>query len=852
MYKNLKIGTRLGLGFGIAIVLMGIISLLAIVRLGNIGDSVNLLLKDRFPKVVLSNQVMAGADTVALSLRNTLLLDNADDIEGEFKKIDDTKKIVTEKLAALKGMVRSDKGKELFGAIVDTRTIYWAAVDEAEKQIKAGKKEAAVDLIMKKVARTQKAYFQAINTFEDFQTAQMEQEGSRAQSLYNGTITLIIVLGIVALLFMMGSALVITRSITQPIQECVKVAQKIAAGDIDVVVQTESKDETGALIVAMKDMIVSIRALVADANMLSVAAVEGKLATRADATKHQGDFRKIVAGVNDTLDAVIGPLNVAASYVDQISKGDIPAKITDSYNGDFNTIKSNLNQCIDAVNALVADANMLSVAAVEGKLATRADATKHQGDFRKIVAGVNDTLDAVIGPLNVAAGYVDRISKGDIPAKITDRYNGDFNTIKNNLNQCIDAVNALVADANMLSQAAVEGKLATRADATKHQGDFRKIVSGVDDTLDAVIGPLNVTAGYVDRISKGEIPAKITDSYNGDFNTIKINLNHMLDYLNETAEAANQVAQGDLTATVKPRSEKDVLGNAFAKMLVNLRQLTNQMHQATENINHATLNISSATSEQAATVTEQAASVAETTATVEEVRQTAEQSAERAQIVSEMAANTMGVAENGLKAVKKSEDGMFNLKEQVRNIAETILALSEQTQQIGEIIASVNDISDQSHLLALNAAMEAARAGEAGRGFAVVAGEVRNLAEQSRQATTQISSILSEIQKSANTAVMVTEQGTKSAEAGVALAQATGDSISAIREHTQQVVAAAQQIAASSRQQLTGMDQITRAMEGINQAAIQSQSGMQQAELGTQKLNDLSKSLAEIVQQYKI
>ncbi|HQM44886.1 MAG TPA: methyl-accepting chemotaxis protein, partial [Smithellaceae bacterium] len=596
----------------------------------------------------------------------------------------------------------------------------------------------------------------------------------------------------------------------------------------------------------------AVNALIADANMLSRAAVEGKLATRADASRHQGDFRKIVSGVNDTLDAVIGPLNVAAGYVDRISKGEIPEKITDNYNGDFNKIKNNLNQCIDAVNALIADANMLSRAAVEGKLATRADASRHQGDFRKIVSGVNDTLDAVIGPLNVAAGYVDRISKGEIPEKITDSYNGDFNTIKNNLNQCIDAVNALIADADMLSRAAVEGKLATRADASRHQGDFRKIVSGVNDTLDAVIGPLNVAAGYVDRISKGEIPERITDSYNGDFNAIKNNLNHMLDYLSETAEAANKVAQGDLTANVKPHSEKDVLGNAFAKMLVNLRQLTHQMQKATENINHATLNISSATSEQAATVSEQAASVAETTATVEEVRQTAEQSAERAQVVSEMAANTLEVAENGLKAVKTSEEGMVSLKEQVRNIAETILSLSEQTQQIGEIIASVNDISDQSHLLALNAAMEAARAGDAGRGFAVVAGEVRNLAEQSRQATTQISGILSEIQKAANTAVMVTEQGTKRAENGVVLAQATAESISAIREHTRQVVAAAQQIAASSRQQLTGMDQITRAMESINQAAIQTQSGMQQSELGTQKLNDLSKSLTDVVQQYKL
>ena len=143
----------------------------------------------------------------------------------------------------------------------------------------------------------------------------------------------------------------------------------------------------------------------ADANFLSQAAVEGKLASRADANKHQGDFRKIVHGVNQTLDAVIGPLKVAATYVDRISKGDIPPKITENYNGDFNEIKNNLNGARDAVNALITDANILAVASVEGKLSTRADVSKHHGDFQKIVTGVNNTLDAVIGPLNVAAGY---------------------------------------------------------------------------------------------------------------------------------------------------------------------------------------------------------------------------------------------------------------------------------------------------------------------------------------------------------------------------------------------------------------------------------------------------------------
>ena len=415
-----------------------------------------------------------------------------------------------------------------------------------------------------------------------------------------------------------------------------------------------------------------------------------------------------------------------------------------------------------------------------------------------------------------------------------------------------ETVKSQIADVNLLVQAAIEGDLTTRADASKHQGDFRNLVQGINDTLDAVTGPLRIAAEYIERISLGDLPSKITASYHGEFNKIINNLNHMIDLLSEMAQAVNQVAKGDLTTAVKPRSEKDAVGNAFAQMLAILRELTGQMQEATDNISRANNNISAATAEQAATVTEQVASVAETSSTVEEVRQTAQQSVERVQLVSEMASNTLKLAENGLDAVKKTVEGMLSLKDQVRHIAETILSLSEQTLQIGEIIATVNDIADQSNLLALNAAMEAARAGEAGRGFAVVAGEVRNLAEQSRQATAQVSGILSEIQKAANTAVMVTEKGSKSAETGVELAQSTGDSIRVIREHAQQVVAAAEQIATSARQQLAGMDQITQAMQNINLGATQTEKGMQQVDHTAQNLNDLAGQLTFIVQQFKI
>ena len=333
------------------------------------------------------------------------------------------------------------------------------------------------------------------------------------------------------------------------------------------------RSEQDILVPAFIQALENIDLLIEDAGMLSRAGVEGKLDTRADVSKHHGEYREIVQGINDTLDAVIGPLNVAAEYVERIGRGDIPEPITDNYNGDFNEIKNNINNCIEGlqglvecdnvlqrmavndhtkgvegkyvgifasmgestnhvrerllsatslvndiavgntsqlekfkkirrrseqdilvpafiqalenIDLLIEDAGMLSRAAVEGKLDTRADISRHHGEYRKIVEGVNDTLDAVIGTLNVAAEYVERISRGDIPELITDNYNGDFNEIKNNLNTCIDAINKLIEDSLMLSEAGMAGRYDTRADITKHDGDFRKIVSGINDTLDA-------------------------------------------------------------------------------------------------------------------------------------------------------------------------------------------------------------------------------------------------------------------------------------------------------------------------------------------------------------------------------
>ncbi|MBN2003895.1 MAG: HAMP domain-containing protein [Anaerolineae bacterium] len=586
--------------------------------------------------------------------------------------------------------------------------------------------------------------------------------------------------------------------------------QSIAAGDLSVeVAPQDPADLMGNAMVAMKQ---NIAMMAADVTHLIEAAIAGRLDTRADADKFTGEYYTIVQGVNDTLDAVIGPLNVAAEYVDRISKGDIPAKITDTYNGDFNEIKINLNMCIDALNGLIAETNMLTQAAVEGRLDKRGDTTHFHGAYAVLVRGVNATLDAVIGPLNVAAEYVDRISKGDIPAKITDNYNGDFNEIKNNLNQCIDAVNTLVADVNMLSAAAVAGKLATRADASRHQGDFRKIVQGVNDTLNSVIGPLNVAADYVDQIARGEIPQPITDTYQGDFDVLKRNLN---------------------------------------TLSASLREMLGNIQEAASNLSAASAEILAATTQQASGSSEQSAAITQATTTVDEVRTISEQAVMRAQEVADASQRTVDVSRNGRRSVDETITSMGHIKERVERIAENILALSDQTQQIGEIIATVNDIASQSNMLALNASVEAARAGEHGKGFAVVAMEVRNLAEQSKQATAQVRAILTDIQNAINASVMVTEEGSTVVDEGVTRAAQAREAIEQLASVIMESAQIATQVVAGGQQQSSGVEQIAMAMQNINQAMVQSLASTRQAEKSARDLNDLAGAMNDTVRQYK-
>ena len=365
--------------------------------------------------------------------------------------------------------------------------------------------------------------------------------------------------------------------------------------------------------------------------------------------------------------------------------------------------------------------------------------------------------------------------------------------------------------------------------------------------------PLQRLTRVADRITVGDLTVDLPDDARNDEVGVLANaFRRMTQSLRAMAAAAEHIADGDLRAEFTPQSANDVLGNAFARMAGDLRAQIRELVEGASLLNASASEIVASTSQLAATASQSAAAVSQTTTTVEEVRQTAQLASEKARMVSDSAQKAAQVSQGGRKSAEDVAAGIKRIRQQMDAIAATMVRLSEQSQAISQIIATVEDLAVQSNLLAVNAAIEAAKAGEHGKGFGVVAQEVRSLAEQSRQATGQVRTILGEIQKATGAAVMATDEGGRAVEAGARQSEASGASIQTLAGSVHEAAQAATQIAVSSQQQLVGVDQVGGAMESIRQASIQNLASAKQLEGAARNLNELGQRIRQMVLRYKL
>ncbi|HEY5557145.1 methyl-accepting chemotaxis protein [Acetobacterium sp.] len=867
--NNMKISAKLLSGFIIVAIIAAIVGIVGIVNIKALDDSDTALYENITVPVSQIGQISTAFQTMRVNLRDMILANDPQSIKINADKIAERRAQIDAVAAEFEKTILSDNERAAFDEFINARNGYNGHLDQLTN-LAAQNLDAEAFLLMSPDSPAGKATVAEQDAIAKIVAMKVEAAKATADSNIaqgNSTILIMIIITIMGALIAIGLGLFLSSIIVKPLKKANHMIKEMSMGHLGLRLNMDSSDEIGEMAIAMdsladnlqnqvigtinrisngdvsanieindvndeitpalKQTIESIRGLITEANMLSRSAVEGRLDTRANAAAFKGGFKEILEGVNDTLDAVVGPLNMASEAIAKIGKGQIPPKITVAYSGDFNELKNNLNACINGLGALVEGNKIL------GQMSVNDFTDKIEGEYLGIYNEISKSINVIHWKLGHIVSIATNIAKGDMQdledLKQTGKRSEQDNLMPS-LILMIENVNLLVTETEGMARIAIAGDLNHRGDASQFPGEYARVIKGFNETLDVIIAPIKEASDVLKELADGNLDTSMTGDYKGHHAKIKEDMNQTIKFLKrivtEVTQILEQIGKRNLDQEITGYYNGDFVNIKLAinDITTSLSEIMSDIDVASNQVDSGARQISDGGQALSQGTTEQASSIEELTASISEVAEETKRNAIHANEANELAIDVRTNAELGNKQMKEMVSAMVGINDSSKNIS--------------KIIKVIDDIAFQTNILALNAAVEAARAGQHGKGFAVVAEEVRSLAARSAEAAKETTGLI--------------EGSIDKVEMGTKIADQTAESLKEILGRIEKVAGLVGNIAQASNDQASEIAQITQGIEQVSQVVQTNSATAEESAAASEELSGQSEMLKEMVGTFKI
>ncbi|QLG87746.1 MCP four helix bundle domain-containing protein [Chitinibacter bivalviorum] len=786
--SSLKVRTQMGLGFGIILLLLLIISFLAFSRMATLDESVNLLVKDRYPKTVYANNVISQVNQVARSTRNILLFSDINKINSEIDSIADARKRISESLEKLDQTIKNEDARAKFKVVTEARKDYVKNLEDFLVLIKSGQKEAALTLLLGPMRDAQLAYMKSIDDVIDFQSKLMENEGVKAAATVESAKKLILIIGFSALSLGLLIAWLIVRALMKQLggepSQAAAIALAVAKGNMNNTIHLQPGD-TSSVMAAMKQMQGAITTFADEQNKMAEQHALGWIKVQMDSNKFSGSFAKMANDVNALVNSHIAVKMKIVEVISEYSKGNFQPDM-DRLPGDKAKITAAIDDVKTALVTISNDVKMLAEAGSQGDFSKRAQADKYAFLFRDMIKDLNLLVETCDVGFNDVLRVANALAAGDLTQSINKNYPGLFGQTKEGVNATVESLRKIVSEIELVVEAAADrGDFSVKIDLSEKQGFTRRLSELLNQLSSVTDNGLRDVMRVSQALSEGDLTQTIKQEYPGLFG--------------ETRLAVNSTVE-------------------------NLQRLVGEIQYCGSSITTAAKEISQGNSDLSRRTEAQAASLEETASSMEELTSTVKQNADNAIVARQLAHSSSEVATKGGVVVNK--------------VVDTMSMINESSRKIVDIISVIDGIAFQTNILALNAAVEAARAGEQGRGFAVVASEVRNLAQRSSLAAKEIKVLISD--------------SVSKVEGGAKLVAEAGSTMLEIESSIKRVTDIMSEISSASSEQSAGIGQVNQAIIQMDEVTQQNAALVEEASAAAESLEEQAQTLGDAISVFKL